>query len=252
MASDRGVVQSLDRALSILDVLTFAEEGLSLGAVAARTGLAKSTTHRLLSTLELRGFVSRDPLTGNYRSGLKSVPHLTSSPQIHEILAELAAASGETANLGTLAGRDVVYVDRADSPHALRWQLGVGSRVPAYCSGLGKAILSFSAPEIVRWVLADHRRSYTDQTIIDHKALLAELALTRRRGFALDNEEFMDGVRCIAAPVLAGREVAGAISLAGPAFRFTLDDATGQAKRLLRAATRVAGLMAERDGRGHA
>jgi IclR family transcriptional regulator, KDG regulon repressor len=247
MASDRTVVQSLDRALSILDVLSVARGGMSLGAIAAETGLAKSTTHRLLSTLELRGFVSRDLAAGTYRAGFKATPGLASVTEIHGVLLDLARRSGETANLGTLAGRDVVYVDRAESPQALRWQLGVGSRVPAHCSGLGKAILAFLDDAAVQRVLTKPRRTLTDRTITDADALRAELALTRRRGHAIDNEEFMDGVRCVAVPVLLNHgEVAGAISLAGPAFRLTTKRAGAQVAALHQAAGRVARLLAER------
>ena len=111
MASDqpgRAVVQSLDRALSILDVLAFAEAGLGLREVASRSGLPKSTVHRLLSTLDLRGFVIRDPLSGRYRLGLKGIRHAGSGPEIRTILTELAMRSGETANLGVLAGAEVI------------------------------------------------------------------------------------------------------------------------------------------------
>src|SRR5205823_1764897 len=133
MASDRPVVQALDRALSILDVLRLTDVDLALGDVASRTGLPKSTTHRLLSTLEQRGLVARDHIAGTYRLATKTFDPVGAGPGVRHILQDLAARSGETANLGALIGSEVLYVDRADSPHALRWQLGVGSRVPLYC-----------------------------------------------------------------------------------------------------------------------
>src|SRR5438034_2679500 len=116
MASDRAVVQSLDRALSILDVLRFSDRDLALGEVAARAGLPKSTTHRLLATLEHRGFAARDTKTGAYRLGLKHVAPVGAGPEIRAVLEDLAHRSGETANLGALVGREILYVDRADSP----------------------------------------------------------------------------------------------------------------------------------------
>ena len=244
MTSDRGLVQSLDRALSILDVLRYSSEPLALGEIAGRSGLPKSTTHRLLSTLEVRGFVARDPTAGSYRLGLKSVTPAGAGPEIRTVLTELATRSGETANLGTLVGREVLYVDRADSPHALRWQLGVGSRVPVHCSGLGKAILAFIDPGDIARHLSKRLPAQTSKTITDRGAFLAELPEIRRRGFALDQEEFMEGVRCIGVPILGAEgEVLGAISLAGPAFRFTEPAAMGQAAPLRAAATRIRALL---------
>jgi DNA-binding IclR family transcriptional regulator len=241
---DRGIVQSLDRALSILDVIGFAHTELSLGDVAARVGLAKSTAHRLLRTLELRGFVARNPLTGGYRPGMKNSGGLGPGPEIHEVLERLAARSGETANLGALVGAQVLYVDRAESSQALRWQLGVGARVPVHCSGLGKAILSCSAREVVERLVSSALEPRTDRTITDRDALFAELAISRLRGYALDNEEFMEGVRCIAVPVRgATGEVGGAISIAGPAFRLTIGEAEAQATPLKEAAQRVSRLL---------
>src|SRR5919199_1016377 len=102
MGSDRSVVQSLDRALSILDVLRLSEGDLTLGDVAARAGLPKSTTHRLLSTLEQRGFVARDAMSGAYRMGGKVVTPVGAGPGVRAVLGEVAARCGETANLGTL------------------------------------------------------------------------------------------------------------------------------------------------------
>jgi DNA-binding IclR family transcriptional regulator len=251
--SERGVVQSLDRALSILDVLSLSEGGLVLREIASRSGLPKSTVHRLLSTLGLRGFVIRDPLTGTYRLGLKGMRHAGSGPDTRAVLSDLALSSGETANLGALTGTDVVYVDRVESPQALRWELGVGSRVPAHCSGMGKAILAFLDRDAVRRLLPSRLKAYTARTITERDALLAELSLIRRRGYALDEEEFMDGVRCVAVPVWDGRdEVTGALSLAGPAFRLTTDAAMTQVRPLQDAALRISRIMASGGSYPHA
>jgi IclR family transcriptional regulator, acetate operon repressor len=244
MASDRPVVQSLDRALSILDVLRLSDGGLALGDVASRSGLPKSTTHRLLSTLERRGLVARDPDTGTYRLATKTFEPVGAGPGVRQVLEGLAALSGETANLGALIGSEVLYVDRADSPHALRWQLGVGSRVPAYCSAMGKAILaSLPAGEVSRR-LPRRLKPFTGHTITERRTLLDELALVRRRGFAMDDEEFMDGVRCVAVPIGYGAAgVAHAVSLAGPAFRWTLERAEGLVDAIHQAAARMHAML---------
>lgn len=247
MASDRSVVQSLDRALSILDVLRLSEGGLSLGDVAARAGLPKSTTHRLLATLERRALVARDAEAGVYRLATKTYEPVGAGPGVRQVLEDLATTSGETANLGALIGDEVLYVDRADSPHALRWQLGVGSRVPAYCSALGKAMLAFLPAAEARRRLPRRIRPLTPRTITDRNALAEELRVTRARGFAIDDEEFMEGVRCVAVPVVAtDGDVSHAISLAGPSFRLTRERADLHVSTLRAAAERV-GLVLERE-----
>lgn len=239
--SDRSVVQSLDRALSLLDLVSFSDHELSLGEISARSGLAKSTAHRLLRTLELRGFVARNPANGSYRPGLKNFRGFQGGPLVHRALADLAERSGETANLGALAGAMVLYVDRADSPQALRWQLGVGERVPAHCSGLGKAILAHLGTEALERLLPPRLEPQTRNTITDRRTLLEHLSEVRRRGYALDDEEFMEGVRCVAMPIIGpGGDAVAAVSISGPAFRFT-DEAIRSGVVSLRDATTAIG-----------
>jgi IclR family transcriptional regulator, acetate operon repressor len=244
MGSEPPVVQSLDRALSILDVLRLSDGGLALGDVASRSGLPKSTTHRLLSTLERRGLVARDPDSGTYRLATKSFEPVGAGPGVRKVLEDLAARSGETANLGALIGSDVLYVDRANSPHALRWQLGVGSRVPAYCSAMGKAILASMPPGEASRRMPRRLNAFTRHTITERRALLEELALVRHRGFALDDEEFMEGVRCVAVPIGDGAAgVARAVSLAGPAFRWTRERAEAMVDVMQEAAARMHSML---------
>ena len=141
---------------------------------------------------------------------------------MHRALSDLAGRSGETANLGALVGFMVLYVDRADSPQALRWQLGVGERVPAHCSGLGKAILAYLSADAVERLLPPRLDALTSKTITDRRAFIENLAETRRRGYAVDDEEFMEGVRCVAMPIIGpGGEAVAAVSISGPAFRIT-------------------------------
>jgi IclR family acetate operon transcriptional repressor len=251
MGSDRSVVQSLDRALSILDVLRLSDGALTLADVAGRSGLPKSTTHRLLATLERRGLVARDAIGPTYRLATKTYEPVGAGRGVRRVLEGLAEASGETANLGALIGNEVLYVDRADSPHALRWQLGVGSRVPAYCSAMGKAILASIPPAELGPRLPRRLARRTARTITNRRALLEDLSLTRSRGFALDDEEFMDGVRCVAVPV--GRRPNGvdhAVSLAGPAFRLTRELPESLVPAMHEAARRIDELLeAERRRR---
>lgn len=249
MASEREVVQSLDRALTILDVLSFANTGLELREVASLAKLPKSTVHRLLSTLELRGYVRREAGTGRYAVAMRMFRYLGTGPRMHDVLVSLAQRSGETANLGTVTGADVTYVDRADSPHALRWQLGIGSRVPAYCSALGKAVLAYKSTDAVERLLPAQLERHTANTLTNRADVLADLDRVRHRGYALDNEEFIEGVRCIAVPVWnAPDQIAGAISISGPAFRLTEDVAIAQLPALTQAVDDISALL-DRENR---
>ena len=180
-------------------------------------GAAVLRAGRMLATSSVEGTAG-----GTYRPGLKNFRGFQGGPLVHRALADLAERSGETANLGALAGAMVLYVDRADSPQALRWQLGVGERVPAHCSGLGKAILAHLRADAVERVLPPRLEALTENTITDRRGFLEQLAGVRRRGYALDDEEFMDGVRCVATPIIGpGGEAVAAVSISGPAFRFT-------------------------------
>lgn len=247
MASEPiGVVQSLDRALSILGAIAAADHDLGLADVAASVGLPKSTVHRLLRTLELRGFVARSPVSGRYRPGLRAGPDSGSGPQLHEVLVGLADRSGETANLGNRVGAEVVYLDRAQSPQALRWEIGVGARVPVHASAMGKAILSTLSRREVERILPRRLGPRTPNTMVERAALLTDLARVRRRGFAVDNEEFMEAIRCVAVPVAprAGEAASSALSLVGPAFRLTVERAEDLADMLKAAARKISRLPA--------
>lgn len=241
-----GVVRSLDRALTILDELALAPAGLGLVELSRRAGIAKSTAHRLVSTLEQRGFVFRLPGGGQYVLGLKAVGAINplATLILHTALEGLAQHSGESVNLGMLHGPDVVYVDRVESHHALRWGVTVGSRVPVHCSSMGKAILAELPPATRRGLLQSSTlQRLTRNTITDVAALEEELRRVHTDGYAVDDEEYMDGVRCIAAAVHRGNSVIGAVSIAGPAMRFTREVALAQRPALFDTVRVVAGLL---------
>ncbi len=245
-SSETDLVRSLDRALAILDTLAATPQGVGLVDLSRHVGIAKSTAHRLLSTLEYRGFVVRCPEDGRYIPGPKvsGVIDARAAPRLRSVLEELALQSGESVNLGVLHGTEIVYVERVESRHALRWGLTVGSRVPVHCSGMGKAILAELPPAVRQDVLrAVPLRCLSHKTMTDPAALDAEVRRVQADGYAIDDEEYMDGVRCIAAAVRRGSRVVGAVSIAGPALRFTREVALAQRPALFRAVRAVAGLV---------
>jgi IclR family acetate operon transcriptional repressor len=221
-------VQSLDRALDLLEALARADE-LGVSEVAGQTGLVPSTAHRLLSTLVARGYAAQNPATGRYLMGYKLLElssglqdrlgrlRATARPHLEAIQRE----TGETTNLVVLEGRNVVYVDTVAGSQSVRLFTEVGRAIPAHTSGSGKALLAWRAPADVA-ALFDGvpLEPVTPRTLTSLPALEEDFMRIRRRGYATDNEEHELGVACVATPVLdeSGQAVA-AISVSGPTPR---------------------------------
>lgn len=241
-----GSVQSVDRALDLLEVLARSDAPMGVGEVAEMTGLPQATAHRLLRSLELRGYVRRDTArkysvgTAALRLGDAAQPSLTHSARGY--LTELVTFSGETANLAVLEGDDVVYVAQVPSPQALRMFTEVGRHVRPHSTAVGKVLLA-SLP--VERALAILRRTglprSTEHTITDIDAFARELELAQERGWAVDEGEQEVGVRCVAVPIGDGRQVVAAISLSGPAYRFAGSREPGLVERMRQIARTFAG-----------
>jgi len=230
------LVRSLDRGLLILDAL-IATGVQSLGQISNVVDLPKSTTHRLLMTLQARGYVvPSEEVPGTYRLGVKGTWITSARWAIHQQLLRLQTQSGETVNFGVVVGDEVEYVDRVLSEHALRWGVDIGSRVPMYCSGMGKAVLAYReelVPEQPKFV------QHTQSTVRDLAALRLQLKEIRSHGFAVDDEEFIEGVVCIAAPVRTAGVVTGAVSISGPTVRFPVAVAVPLTPFLQEASARI-------------
>lgn len=225
-------VQSLDRALDLLEALAAAESEVGVSDLAERVSLHVSTAHRLLAVLVSRGYARRTA-TGRYGLGprLLRLATAAASPQQVDLradarpaLQELAAFSGETTNLAFPVDGDIIYVDQAPGRHMVRMFTQIGTRVPAYCTGAGKAMLAYRPEADIQSYLATIQfEPHTARTLTTPDALGAELARIRARGYAFDEGELEDGVRCIAAPILdSAGQPRGAISVSGPSSR--LDD----------------------------
>jgi DNA-binding IclR family transcriptional regulator len=225
------MVESADRVLRLLELFRPGDSDLTLSTIAERMSLPKSSVHRLLATLIAREFVERDPLTRRYRLGLRVFE--IGSVAIHErglhraahpAIEELATTSGETCHLAVLSGTDAVYVYKIDGGRSITMSSRVGGRAPCYCTSIGKVLIAWAGGQTLEQVASSQFRAFTPNTIVDKDALAAELVKVRRKGYALDLEEFELGLRCISAPVRDHTgNVLAALGLAGPAGRLTTE-----------------------------
>jgi DNA-binding IclR family transcriptional regulator len=223
-------VKVLDRALGILEVLS--NEGTELGPaeLSEHLDLHKSTVHRLLMVLERHRLIEKRAQNGKYRLGLKlfelgskAVAKLDLRERVEPYLERLVSETGETAHICILDGNQMLSIANVESPRTLRTPSTVGRRTPLHCTAVGKAMLAFlpddEADELIRKC---ELTAFTHRTLTTPRQLKAELQRIRARGYAMDNEEIEEGLRCIGAPVrdYSGKVIA-AMSVAGPAFRLT-------------------------------
>jgi DNA-binding IclR family transcriptional regulator len=221
-------LSSVRNAARLLKVFLSREESIGVSELARRLDLAKSTVHRILTTLAGQGLIEQDRTTGGYRLGLV-VFELGEAVRVHldlhaaagPVLASLREQTGESSQVGVLDGTEVVYVDRLESSQSLRLFTETGRRVPVHCTSSGKVLLSHLPQAALddlldRLVLTRH----TPHTIHDVDALRAELDRVRRRGWAEAVNEREIGVASVAAPVrdATGRVVA-AVSIGAPVIR---------------------------------
>lgn len=221
-------VQSVNRALDILEA--FGPEHLEWGvsALSRKMGLHKATTYRLLQTLKARGLVEQDPATGNYRLGLRLYElgmRVIAPPELvyvaRDPLRELAFTVGESASMAVLNGRDAVTISKADAARFGGVVHTLGRSQRAHSTANGKVLLAHLPPHLFDALMEGvELERFTERTITDVEHLRAHLAQVRRQGYALDNQETEVGLCCAAAPIRdhAGWVVA-AIGISGPATR---------------------------------
>jgi len=227
-----GRVQSVDRAMSLLEVLGSGEGGQRLTDLSRTTGLSLTTVHRLLTTLEQRRFVHFSASDSLWRVGPQAyavgsafVRDRTFVAPALPFLRRLRDQTRETANLGVVEDGEIVLVNQITSREITRAISRVGGRTPMTASGMGKAVLSCYSPDDVSAVLRRRgMRRITGKTLTSRDALERELADARTNGYSVDDEEFLPGLRCVAAPVYDSQaEVVCAISVSGLPARMTAE-----------------------------
>jgi IclR family transcriptional regulator, KDG regulon repressor len=237
-------IQSLARGLKILEAVAQARDGAAITDLAQQLGIDKGSASRLVQTLAQYGYAEKNPRTRRYHLGPKVVALsqalLSRMPLRNEaepFLRRLVDETNECAHLGILAQGQVLYIHQAESPSVLRVNANVGTQAPLHCTALGKVLLAFGGAPIPQEL-----PSYTPRTITDAKILQMHLQQTRQQGYAVDDEEYDYGVRCLAAPVYALDKVVGAIGISGPSNRMTLE----QLPRLSTTVVEVAKVLSDR------
>jgi IclR family transcriptional regulator, acetate operon repressor len=228
-ARDSGV-QSVDRALSIIETLAEDDEGYRLSDLAIRTGLSTSTVHRLLGTLESRRFVQFDRTESKWHVGARAFTvgatfarRRNFSAQAVPYLRKLRDLTRETANLAVVDDEFIIVLTRMESREIMRSLTKVGGRVAMVASGVGKAVLATYSNDDVSAIIHHHGMPrLTEKSIVRPGDLFKELEKIRRQGFAIDDEEACMGLRCIAAVVYNDcAEPLAAISVSGMTSRLT-------------------------------
>ncbi|MGY1820999.1 IclR family transcriptional regulator [Geodermatophilus sp. SYSU D00079] len=239
-----GAPTSVSKALQLLDAFRLAGPSLGVSELARRAGVPKSTAFRLLAYLEQGGYVER---TGtDYRLGwrlfeLGNRVHHCRPRGLRDLalpyLSELYVSTGNVVHLGVLEGVDVVYLEKIHGLRAVQTPTSVGSRMPAACVGLGKAVLAYRDPDTVRRVVSAGLERRTPYSIAEPGRFLHELGRVRTTGIAFDREEAALGLTCVAAPILVDGRAVAAISVSGSTTRF---NPSVNAAHVRRAAARIA------------
>lgn len=219
-------IRAVERALDVLLCFSSRTPELTMSQISEKIGINKSTVHRLLSTLERKRFVERDPSSGAYRPGLRLL-QISSLAMEHNNIRRLAAPFlqdlckqyRENVNLALLDGSDVIYLDVIEGSQRVKLAAIPGQRLPAFCTASGKAILAFLPDDEVKRVLERGMPKYTQATQTSSEKFFEDMAEVRERGFAISEQEFEDGINAVAVPIRD--QPIASISIAGPAYRLS-------------------------------
>jgi IclR family KDG regulon transcriptional repressor len=213
MKSSKGkqysIIHSLDKGLYLLEILEQAGQPMNLQELWLKLKWDKATIYRLLTTLEKRGYIHRDPETREYTLGIKIyalydslIRNLDLQRICKPVLGILVKNTGQTAHLAVAVGHSIVFIDRQQGSERLSVNTQIGATEPLYCTALGKAFLAFVDKDQITDILPDPLIPYTPATITNRKKLEKELLRIKNNGYAVDNEEYIEGVRCIASSIL--------------------------------------------------
>jgi IclR family acetate operon transcriptional repressor len=249
-------VQSIERAMRILEELAEEKDGIGVTELSRRLDLHKSTVHRLLSTLLGLGYVEQNPHSERYRLGMKLLylggsilERMDLRREAHELLKQLCDEVNEAVHLVIPDGDKALYIDKIDGNRTIRMYSQIGRRAPLHASAVGKAILAFSPEEFAEKIIKKGLERYTSKTIVDPGELREHLRQIKIRGYAVDDEENEEGIRCVGSPIFdyTGR-VIGAVSVSGATVTIPPERVEELASKVMDCARNISRKMGWRAG----
>lgn len=203
------IIQSIDRALRILDLFDEYETELKITEISERMQLHKSTVHSLLKTLQSRNYIEQNVENGKYRLGMKLFERgnlVIRSLDIRTIskkyLIDLSVKTGNTVHLVILDGKEGIYIDKVEGSSATVLYSRIGRRIPVHCSAVGKALVAHKNGVELNEILDGYvYKQHTPNTLMNENAFIAELEKVRSTGYAMDREENEPGITCLAVPI---------------------------------------------------
>ena len=241
----KNLVQTIERAAFIFDILGQYPNGLSLGELARLASLPKGTAHRLLSSMAYFDLIRQEPETKNYHLGFKLadlgnllLSQIDLRRQARSFLLNLSETVKETVHLVVLDQDKALYIEKVDlhsKASGLQMVSRLGARIPLHCSSVGKVLLAFmKKTDAEKLIAGAGLPQRTANTITDRHELMQHLASVRKNGYAIDNEENEEGIRCVAAPIrTGGGKVEAAMSISGPITRITMERIETELKTLV-------------------
>ena len=224
------VIKSVNHAMDILEEFKGDRDELGVTELSNRLNLHKNKIFRLLATLETRGYIEQNKATENYRLGLKNlelgqafIKQLGLVRPVKPFLKEIVEECNEMVYLGIILQNSVVCLDVEEPNQAVRVTNDVGLRLPIHCTAIGKAQIAYATEEeLEKLGILDNMERFTPNTIVNKVEFIKQIKEVARRGYALDDEEYNPGVKCVAVPIkdYTGR-VVGGISVSGPSYRMT-------------------------------
>jgi DNA-binding IclR family transcriptional regulator len=222
-------VQSIDRAVAIIECFNEVKRELKLSEISEKLGLNKSTVHGIITTLKYHGFISQNEETQKYKLGIRFIEvgelvinSLNIRKAVLSVIGEICDKVEETIHVGMLDGLDIVWIEKKECTKSIKTSTKIGERLPAYATADGKIILSFIDKEKIKNYLPKKIPKYTENTITNKAELIKRLEEAKQNGYTIDNEEFVEGIKCVAAPIFDHEgNVKFSLSTTGPAFRMT-------------------------------
>ncbi len=238
---ERKIIQSIDRALQVLELFSLEKPEWGITEISKALNIYKSNVHNVLTTLAEKGFVIKDSKTDKYKLGIKFfelgsivIKNMDLRKIAHPYMEKLLKEFNETVHLGILVEGEILSIEQEESGQSLSPRIFIGKKAPLHCTGVGKAIMAYLPKDKFAFTIKEMGLiRYTEGTISNEEELEKELEKIREQGYAVDNMEHEEGVRCVAGPIrdYTGK-VSASLSVSGPAFRINENNIPNIAKKV--------------------